>query len=242
MSAPYFYHHPVLVGAASLTRQESAHAGGSRRLRVGDVLIVVDGRGRIGKARVTGRSRERVDVEITAVQHAAATALAGLTIVTALPRGKRQDFLFEKCAELGVGRLVATNFERSVARAKRSSICGWTRTSREAMKQSRQSWMPTIKVCETPSDAIDRVDDGTARLVAMPGPDVPMLAGALGGTGGFGSVCAVIGPEGGFTDQEAELFREAGFVPFSLGRSVLRIETACVSLASQVLSGSNRSW
>ena len=98
--------------------------------------------------------------------------------------------------------------------------------------------MPTIEVCETPSDAIDQVDVGTARLVATPGPDVPMLAEALRGTGGIASVCAVIGPEGGFTDQEAELFRKAGFIPFSLGRSVLRIETACVALASQVLSAS----
>jgi len=231
MEAPYFFHRPLTLGRLSLDREESKHAGGSHRLRPGHELVLVDGQGSAARAVVVERKADGLEVEVSQVERRPAAPLAGLTIATALPKGKRQNYLFEKCAELGVGRIVATNFSRSVARAESHRLEGWAHTCRQAIKQSRQAWAPLLEVCDSPKQLIEQGSAGAKRLLATADRNAPWISQALSGAAQTREVLAVIGPEGGLSTEEQRLFAEAGFQPVSLGASVLRVETAGLVLA-----------
>jgi 16S rRNA (uracil1498-N3)-methyltransferase len=236
MSNPYFFHSPLAIGGASLSAEESKHAGGSRRLRPGQELVLVDGRGGAGEARVVRRQGDRLEVCVDRIEQQPRPPLARLTLATAMPKGRRQGFLFEKCAELGVGRILVTRFRRCVTRTTASQISRWAHACREAIKQSKQAWLPVVEVCDSTDQLIARVPDGSGRLLATTGPDAPPISRMRSSVRLDAEIIAVVGPEGGFSDEERAGFADAGFTPISLGPSVLRIETACVVIAAQVLA------
>jgi 16S rRNA (uracil1498-N3)-methyltransferase len=236
MQVGFFFHSPLQPGPVTLSRDESVHAAGARRLRPGQEVWLVDGQGHTARGVLRERSGSQVRVEISRVFEHEPSLLAGLRLATSLPKGRRQSYLFEKCAELGVGRITATNFARSVAVADSAGLEKWTRTCREAIKQSHQPWAPRLEVCPSVTALIDRAPETATRLVAVTGPDVPHLARVLSARRGAGEVWAVIGPEGGLTEAEQGALVSAGYRPVSLGPAVLRIETACVALACILLS------
>ena len=233
MEAPYFFHSPLTSGLLTLSREESTHAAGSRRLRAGDELVLVDGRGSAATALVVKRQGEHLQVQVSQVEQRPPTPLAGLTLAAALPKGRRQNYLFEKCAELGVGRILATNFSRSVAQAEPHRLESWTRTVRQAIKQSRQAWAPRVDICGSPGELVKLTPPGARRLLATAGRNLPRIGPTTSGPLDQGQIqtWAVIGPEGGLSEEEQGLFAETGFRAVSLGPAVLRIETACVALA-----------
>lgn len=236
MGVPYFFHAPLARGNLTLSAEESKHAGGSRRLRPGQELVLVDGLGGAGTARVVRRDADRLEVCVDRVEQRPRPPLSRLTLATAMPKGRRQGFLFEKCAELGVGRIMATAFRRSVAAITGSQRDRWAHTCREAIKQSQQAWLPVVAVCDSTEQLIAQVPDGSKRLLATTGRDAPKIGRLKSSLSLDASVFAVVGPEGGFCDEERAGFVEAGFTPVSLGPSVLRIESACVVLAAQLLA------
>jgi len=236
MQAPCFFHSPLQPGPVTLSREESVHAARARRLRPGQEVWLVDGQGHSARAVLYQRQGQQVGVEVAQVFGHPRSVLAGLHLITSLPKGRRQSYLFEKCAELGVGRITAVNFDRSVALADAAGLDRWTRTCREAIKQSRRSWAPKLEMCPSVAGLVDRTPDRATRLVAVAGPDVPLLGRVLMAERAPGEVWAVVGPQGGLTDAELESLVSAGYGPVSLGQAVLRIETACVALACVLLS------
>ncbi|UCG32172.1 MAG: 16S rRNA (uracil(1498)-N(3))-methyltransferase [Phycisphaerales bacterium] len=236
MGIPYFFHSPLAMGSLRLSAEESKHAGGSRRLRPGQALVLVDGRGGAAEARVVWRQDDRLEVCVDHIEQRPRPPLARLTLATAMPKGRRQGFLFEKCAELGVGKVVATTFRRSVTGTTASKLDRWSYACREAIKQSKQAWLPVVEACGSTDQLIARVPDGSQRFWATTGRGAPTISRMKSSLPHDADVFAVIGPEGGLCDEECTELTDAGFMPISLGPSVLRIESACVVLAAQLLA------
>jgi 16S rRNA (uracil1498-N3)-methyltransferase len=222
------------MGTVTLSPEQARHAVGSRRLRRADALILIDGLGHLAEGTVEEVRPDGVRVHVSRLCAVPPPLLHPLTIITALPRGKRQDYLFEKCTELGVGTLAAANFARSVARARREHLPRWRRTCVEGAKQSGQAWAPRLDVAEPLESYLASVPQGAARLIAEPHPSVVPLAEALAGVAPAQPLVCLVGPEGGFTPQEQTFFADRDFTPICLAPAVLRIETACVVLAAAV--------
>ena len=234
MTPPHFFHPSLSTGTVTLSPEQARHAVGARRLRRADTLILIDGLGHLAEGTVEEVRSDGVRVLVSRVRAVHPAPLHRLTILTALPRGKRQDYLFEKCTELGVGTLAAANFARRVARAKHDHLPRWQRTCIEAAKQSGQAWTPTLDLAPPLESYLATLPQGAARLVAEPHPPAAQLAEAWAGVQPTQPLICLIGPEGGFTPQEQTLFAESGFTPICLASAVLRIETACVVLAAAV--------
>lgn len=246
MDAPRFFCPAFEPGDTTLDPAELRHALGSRRLRVGDELILFDGRGRLGHARLVLASGsqaargvraarwrfarpETVHVDRVLVVPPPARCL---TLVTAACKGQRLDWLVEKCTELGVGRLVLSRFERSVVRPETGREEKLRRVAIEACKQCRRAWLPTIEVRASLAAVLG--DTGhDALLVADPDEAAPSLASWLHGHGpNVRRLTAVVGPEGGLTSRELELLRAAGAQIVRLADHILRVETAAVAIAA----------
>jgi len=200
------------VGTPVLDDAAGHHVFRVLRVRDGEVVTVTDGAGSWRVCRASGGLIEP-DGE---PQYEAASA-SPLTIAVTIPKQDRPEWVVQKLTELGVDRVVMLHAERSVVRweADRAQkhVAKLQRVAREALQQSRRVWLPAI---EGPVEAIDLLPLAVA---AEPGGRELVAADRF----------IAIGPEGGWS--AAELEAASGRV--SLGRHVLRVETAALAAAAR---------
>ncbi len=233
MADPRFYTGPQQLepGLVALSEAESRHAASSRRLSVGDEVVLFDGRGSEARGRIESIDRRIVRVEITIVENRDADAPLKLTLAVAFPKGPRQDVLVEKCTELGVAAIWPMRCARSIAEPSPHRLGKLRRTVIEACKQSQRAWLCELSDPVSFAEVVESVGRFDAAVLADGSAD--------GSTGGEStshkSVLVLVGPEGGFTAAELEAARDAGCGAFQLGRTILRTETAAIAAAVRLL-------
>jgi 16S rRNA (uracil1498-N3)-methyltransferase len=221
-----------------LTGDEARHLARVMRTTVGDRVELFDGRGHAWQAEVRTLGRGQVELDLLgdescgegeADQAPTATqSTPSLTIATALPKGDRQKWMVEKLTELGAHRLVPLTAARSVAEATPSAIARLQRQVIEACKQCRRNQLLEITKPVSLKDACGSRDADTLGLLTDPTgqPASTLLASQSK------NILALVGPEGGFTDDERQLALDSGFTPIRLSPHILRVETAAVALAA----------
>lgn len=204
------------VAAPVLDEQAAHHLGRVLRLRDGAAVTVTDGAGRWRPCRYTGGDVVPDGDVVTE------PAPASVSVAVAPPKGDRLDWLVQKCTEVGATEVVLVEAERSVVRwdAARAAkhLARLQRIAAEAAMQSRRVWLPAV---------------------TGPRPAAEVLAGAaVAEPGGRpvqpGDRRIAVGPEGGWSP--AELAHAGELV--SLGRHVLRVETAAVVAATLMVAAS----
>jgi 16S rRNA (uracil1498-N3)-methyltransferase len=254
VSAPVFLAAPAaLAGDAEsgdtvvLDGPEGRHASVVRRLRVGEALVLTDGRGTVvdavvasvldsvaepGRSGLVCRVHRRRFVEPPSPR---------LVVVQALPKGDRAELAVQMLTEVGADVVVPWAASRCVVRWRGDraarSLAKWRSWSAEAGKQSRRVWLPEVHdVADTASVAALL---GSCALPVVLHEDAEQaLAGLAVPTAG--DIAVVVGPEGGITDDELAAFSDAGATAVRLGPSVLRTSTAGVAAGAALLSRTAR--
>jgi 16S rRNA (uracil1498-N3)-methyltransferase len=197
---------------AVLSPEESRHALRVLRLGPGDRVTVFD-----PHETWTGEIESTAGkVTIRLVEQIAAPRLPPVVVAAAAPKGARLDWMVEKLAELGVAEFIPVKFARSVAEPGEAKKKRLEKIARAAAKQSGA---PVMKI--SPEKAVGQLP-ADAWLAAPGGAERPPTGGG----------CVVVGPEGGLTSEEEARFARR----FSLGPTILRIETAAVVAAARLLS------
>jgi len=210
---------------------EAAHALKVLRLGPGDEVILFDGRGAEATGKITGIEKSAFQVEVLARQSAPTHPHGLLTIATAIPKGERADWMVEKCAELGVRRIIPLECERSQVHPGTAKLDRWRRKALEAAKQSRQSSVMEIDdVCPI-TDIFARASSASSMFFGD-GSATQTMIGRLNATARDSEILICIGPEGGFSENEKQLLISKGSLPILLGSTVLRIETAVIAAAA----------
>jgi 16S rRNA (uracil1498-N3)-methyltransferase len=236
---------PSLDGAGvgstvTVEGDEAHHAVAVRRLRVGESVVLTDGRGTsvTGEVASTGKRTFEVTVASVAVDLAPEPAFV---VVQAIPKGDRGELAVEVLTEVGVAEVVPWAAARCVAvwKGERAtkSLARWRSTAREAAKQARRSWFPDVREPASTADVVGLVSDADRALVlheeaseSLGAVTVPVA----------GRVVVVVGPEGGLTDDEVSALAEAGAVSVRLGAEVLRTSTAGVVAVAALLAQTSR--
>jgi 16S rRNA (uracil1498-N3)-methyltransferase len=231
---------PVEGSVLEVTGDEAHHAVAVRRLRVGELLLLTDGRGRSVLASVASTGKRELSVVVARVIDVPEPA-PGVTVVQAVPKGDRGELAVEVLTEVGVARIVPWAAARSVAvwkgeRAARS-LARWRTTALEASKQARRSWFAQVDALASTDDVVALVSQADVAVVLHESAgrtiDRLYLADAR-------SLLVVVGPEGGLTDEEVETFERAGAHAVRLGTEVLRTSTAGVAAVAALLSRTPR--
>ncbi len=232
MAVPRFYAGPgpLTAGPLRLASAEAAHASRSRRLQIDDVVTLFDGLGAEGPGRIVAIDPAAVAIEVDHVDHREADARCRLILITAIPKGPRQDVLIEKCTELGVAELCPALCARSVVKPAASRVSKWTRTAVEACKQAQRAWLPLIRPPASLTEWLARYAAADSRWLADPSA-APLAEQPRDGS----TVVVAVGPEGGFDPAELEAARLHGYVGLRLGDTILRTETAAVAAAARLL-------
>ncbi len=236
---------PSLVGIAPgavvrVEGDEAHHAVAVRRMRVGEALMLTDGRGGLAVGEVEATGKRTLDVRVTSYD-AMPEPAPSVTVVQALAKGDRGERAVELLTEIGVARIVPWAAARSVAvwkgEREAKSLAKWRSTAREAAKQSRRAWHPEVAELASTDDVVALVVAADAAVVLHEDSD-----GALGSVPvpDAGAIVLVVGPEGGLTDDEVAAFVEAGAHAVRLGAEVLRTSTAGVAATAALLSRTAR--
>ena len=233
MAKPRFYTGPQQLepGLVALSEAESRHAASSRRLAVGDAVVLFDGRGREARGQIESIDRQAVRIEIAVVESRVADAAVGVTLAVAFPKGPRQDVLVEKCTELGVAAIWPMRCERSIAEASPHRLGKLRRTVVEACKQSQRAWLCELSDPMSFAEVIGSVGRFEAAVIADRNAD----RSDAGKSTPHKSVLVIVGPEGGFTTEEMESAGDAGCGVLRLGQTILRTETAAIAAAVRLL-------
>lgn len=224
----------------TLTGPEAHHAAAVRRLRAGERADVSDGAGTLAECAVVSVSKDSV---VLAVRSARVVPPPdpNITVVQALPKGDRAELAVELMTEVGVDSIVAWPAERSVTRWQGDrgarALGKWRATAREASKQSRRAWIPSVTGPATLPD-VAKLAAGAARaLVLEADAAAPLSALALPSAG---RVVLIVGPEGGISAAERAALTDAGALAARLGPTVLRTSTAGAVAAAIALSRTGR--
>ena len=229
-------------GGFTLAGPEGRHAATVRRLRVGEPLVLTDGRGRAAPATVLAVGRAELTVDVGPAESTAPPALR-VTVAQALPKGERGELAVELATEAGVDRIVPWAAQRCVARWKTveqraKGTERWRAAAREAAKQSRRPFVPPVAELASTEQVAALIAGSDAALLLHDAAAGPLRAAPIPDEG---DVVLIVGPEGGLTEEELTVFTAAGGVPVRLGPQVLRTSTAA-AVALGALGVLTRRW
>ena len=217
-----FFDPDLHADTSMLSEEEAHHAVHVLRLQAGDRIGLLNGRGARASAEIVTIDKKQCRVRIIGLEQGPPERSGTIHLAVAPTKQmERFEWCVEKCTEIGVDRitpLLTFRTERSRIRKDRLE-----RIAIAAMKQSQRSWSPTM---DDPMDI--------AALLRQARPSQRYFGWCTGDHQALtalrrpGDVLLLIGPEGDFTAEEADLLRTNGSAAVSLGRARLRTETAAV--------------
>lgn len=228
-----FFVEKFEAGSASLHGDAAQHLGRVLRAEPGQLYELSDG-SEVWLARVEKISRVRgadaIEFALTEKIDAQGSQLR-IRLLLSILKFDRMEWCLEKATELGVTEIVPLAASRSekalvLAAAKRSER--WKKILLESAQQSRRLRLPALVSIEKPEQAFASARENV-KIIFSERADAPPLQEILGTVQGEPEICIAIGPEGGWTDAEFSAAEKNGFREASLGREILRTETAVIA-------------
>lgn len=211
-----------------LPPDESHHAVKVLRLAPPDVVTVTDGRGTVARCAMASVRERSVLLEILE-KESVRRPRPEIAVYQGAAKGHKNDQVVEKLAELGVAETSVYESRRAVVRWDRGKIerldDRWAAVTRSAAKQSRNPFVMNATAGLSWSDLLTRVSAEPVTVVLWEKATIPLRTALLGGVD---RIAAVVGPEGGLEDAEAEALADAGGQLVSLGPRILRTENAAL--------------
>jgi 16S rRNA (uracil1498-N3)-methyltransferase len=219
---------------AVLLGEHAAHLSRVLRAQVGQEFDIA-AEGVVRRGRVLSVAEERVEFELG--EEVEATPLAQVTLALAIFKFDRMEWAIEKCTELGVTRIVpfvARRTDAHLAAAAVKRVERWRRIGREAAEQARRAAPPESADPVKLGDVLAL--RGELRVVLSEAETAISLRELCVCSGS--SLLLAIGPEGGWTNEELQAFKEAGWKAASLVPTILRAETAAIAATAVVMAQS----
>jgi 16S rRNA (uracil1498-N3)-methyltransferase len=227
-------------------RPETIHIAGEKarylinvlRSHVGDEIMVFDGKGSSYSAKITSIKNKELFARVNRVMPYDVESKLNIILIQGVLKGEKMELIIQKTTELGISDIVPVTTERSQLRETRKGP-RWRKIAEDASRQCGRTRVPRIhdlipfqEVFAPSSHLTQRLSESRGLLFwEEGGMNLSETKDAL-------EVCRSlmisIGPEGGFTKEEARLAQSNGFLPVSLGKRILRAETAAIAATALV--------
>jgi len=204
------------------------------RRRSGDAIAVVDSAAQEFRATLTVGSSS-VEAHLDELVHARNRESARtITLAQMIPKGQKLDYVVEKATELGIHAIIPVQSSRTVGEASPNKLTRWRNLARSAAQQSGRTRIPDV---EPPIDfpaLVARIRNFDAAIFAWELAEQPLRT-TLAALGNARAILVIVGPEGGFSHEEADAAVAAGAHAVSLGSRILRAETAPLVILTAIL-------
>ncbi len=225
---------------AVISGSDVAHITKVLRLSTGACLTLCDGEGTDYMAQIAEVEKDRIILTIESSVPSETEPEVLVTLFQGLPKASKMEYIIQKCTELGVHGIVPIATKRAVvklenAQAEKKKLDRWNKIAQEAVKQCGRGKIP--KVCEVSDVAgvCKRAEEFDLLLLAYEEERECSLSSVLRAYPSVKNVGIIIGPEGGFAPEEAEMLQNSGAKSVSLGKRILRTETAGHTVLTAVL-------
>ena len=220
------------IEGGRLSPEDARHAAKVLRLRPGDEIVALDGAG----GRFRARLKEEGSVELLETLPSNEPRLR-LTVYQGVPKADKLEHVIQKATELGAYEIVAFPSARCVSRPDEKSLKKklerWQKIAASAAEQSGRGRIPQVLVLDSFHAALSRASEADKALMFYENEQAVTLKMALSGE--YRTVSLLTGPEGGLEEKEVRQAREAGLQVCTLGKRILRCETAPLCALSAVM-------
>ena len=219
-----------------ITGENSRHIAKSLRMKTGEELTLITPRGEQLSCVITAVNPDNVEVNVTSRKPCDNEPDVEITLYQALPKGDKMEYIVQKCVELGVTNIVPVISARCISRPDEKSLikkqARWQKIAREAAQQSRRGIIPRIKPAVSFKQAAQLCSQNELNIIfyELSGDSVKKLIHNKPK-----SIGIFIGSEGGFEEAEVELIKQNGGKTATLGKRILRAETAPLAALSVIL-------
>ncbi|PAY21203.1 16S rRNA methyltransferase [Rhodopirellula sp. SM50] len=228
------YYAPDLApggGLVPLSDDEAGHAARVMRAKVGDVITLFDGCGHESEASIVSIDKRKCVVEAAAAVAIDREPKCRTQLGIALPKPERCKEMIERLTELGVHRVTPLVCQRTQRPPTDSLLTKLRRIVIESSKQCERNVLMTIDAPIPMEAFLAESRDGTGWIAH---PDGRPIHTATSGIDTAAGIRALIGPEGGFTDEEVQAAVDSGYEPIGLGARIYRVETAACVVAAHL--------
>ncbi len=217
-----------------ITGMDVKHIGQVLRMKPGDQVLISNGADKEYRCRLKSLGAERIYAEILAEEKGESELSARLYLFQGLPKGDKMELIIQKAVELGVYQVLPVAAKRSVVRLEgkkeEAKVKRWNGIAQSAAKQSGRRIVPEVTHVLTLEQALVCAKKLHIRMLPYENArGMRRLQKLIGEVKPGMSIGVLIGPEGGFEETEVESAVQAGFCPVSLGRRILRTETAGIT-------------
>lgn len=215
----------------TISGQDAKHIFKVLRLKKGAAVEISNGRGKDFSARIVTASVDRIELDIMEELGSVTESLIHITLCSGMLKDNKMDFVIKYVTQLGIRKWVPFFSERSIpspdGKRMEKRVERWESIARESLKQCRRSRLPeicrpldfeTVLNLSEPSDVkLAFWEKASAKLDTLKGKDA------------VSRIFILIGPEGGFSENEVDQAKQKGFISCSLGPRILRAETASIA-------------
>lgn len=213
---------------------DARHIKNVLRLKPGDKIGLFDRTGLEYEARIVSLSPSRVEVSILRSFYSTTESPVQIIVAQALLKNRKMDTLVRQLAELGITKWIPFVAERSVPRPVKKRLLTrserWKKIAKEAVKQCQRSRIMEIGTLLSFKEALNIEDECDLKIVFWENESNLISSTLLKPERHYRKIYAMLGPEGGFSEEEIERARGCGFVIASLGPRILRAETATIAV------------
>ncbi|MBQ8541537.1 MAG: 16S rRNA (uracil(1498)-N(3))-methyltransferase [Clostridia bacterium] len=215
-----FYRDPIVVDG-----EEANHMIKVLRMKAGDCLTLFDGEGSCADGEIESIEGKSVLVKVIKRYASETEPKLKITLFQGIPKNPKMDMIIQKATELGVTRIVPVNTKRIVAKIdKEAKIERLQRIAFEAAKQCGRAYVPEVHSPVSFGKALEMMRELNCAIIPYECEKDGKLADCI--PEGIETLGIIIGPEGGFEAAEVEKAEEAGVKRVTLGKRILRTETA----------------
>lgn len=224
-------------GNIEITGDDVHHIRQVLRMRPGEEVLVSSGDDWEYTCRITALEDERVSAQILDVQKPGRELTSRLYLFQCIPKGDKMEWIIQKAVELGVYQIIPVASRRCVVKLDgkkaESRLARWNAVAASAAKQSKRMIVPGVMPLQNFSEALHRAEELDVRLIPYERAEgMAATRRLLGQIRPGQSVGILIGPEGGFEEEEVKAAEQAGFCSVTLGKRILRTETAGITALS----------
>lgn len=229
----------ILKDRITLLGEDVQHISKVLRLKCGDRIVLCDGEGTDYITAIESMNKDSIGTIILEKEASRGEPDIDTVLYQGIPKSTKMDTIIQKCTEMGIKRIVPVSTVRTVVRLEsekdeRKKVERWTKIAEEAAKQSGRGIIPIVDMPVNLQQALSFATELDLVIIPYELEEVLPIKEVISKTK-IRSIGFFIGPEGGFEPSEMEKAREMGAVPVTLGRRILRTETAGIAVLASIM-------
>lgn len=231
----------ILGNRVTITGKDVNHIKNVLRMKIGEEIAVSNGMdGKEYRCGIEAFTEDEVICTLRFVKEDALELPSKVYLFQGLPKADKMELIIQKAVELGVYQVIPVSCKRAVVKLDekkaKSKIARWQGIAEAAAKQSKRGIIPEVKEVMTMKEAISYSEACHVRIIPYElAEGMEKTKEIIGSLKPGENVAIFIGPEGGFEEAEVTAAMESGIVPITLGKRILRTETAGMTVLSWIM-------